>query len=60
MEEFAKSEDIKIINLYPLFKKEFQENKRSMYLEGDHHLNDYGHELFAKEIYKLMVEEEIV
>tara|TARA_Y100000310_G_scaffold341724_1_gene441787 strand:+ start:1256 stop:2707 length:1452 start_codon:yes stop_codon:yes gene_type:complete len=59
LEEFAKSENIKIINLHPLFKKEF-ENKRSMYLEGDHHLNDYGHELFAKEVYNLMVKEGIV
>jgi hypothetical protein len=30
-----------------------------MYLEGDHHLNDYGHELFAKEVHNLMVKEGI-
>lgn len=60
LEDFAKSENIKIINLYPLFKKEFQENKKSMYLEGDNHLNDYGHELFAKEIYKTLVQKGLV
>jgi len=60
LEDFAKSENIKIINLYPIFKKEFQENKKSMYLEGDNHLNDYGHELFAKEIYKTLVQKGLV
>ncbi len=60
LEDFAKSENIKIVNLYPLFKKEFQENKKSVYLEGDHHLNDYGHELFAKEIYNMLIQEGLV
>ncbi len=60
LEEFAKMENIPIINLLPLFKEEFQQNKKNLYLEGDHHLGDYGHELFAKEIYKLLVQEGIV
>ncbi len=59
LEDFAKSENIKIINLYPVFKREFIDNKKDLYLEGDHHLNDYGHELFAKEIYNLLVKEGI-
>ena len=60
LEEFAKSENITIVNLYPVFKKEFQQNKRSMYLEEDHHLNDYGHELFAKELYNKLVEAGVI
>jgi len=59
LEEFTDSEDIKMVNLFPLFKQEFQEG-RSVYLEGDHHLNDYGHELFAKEIYTLLVEDGLI
>lgn len=57
LDRFAEDNDIRIINLYPLFKKEFRENKRNMYLDGDHHLNDYGHELFAKEVYDYLVKE---
>jgi len=60
LDKFSKDNGIKIVNLYPVFKKEFNENKKDMYLEGDHHLNDYGHELFAKEVYNLMVKEGLV
>jgi len=60
LEDFAEEENIKIINLYPTFKKEFQENKKDIYLVEDHHLNDYGHEVYAKEIYNLLIEEGIV
>ena len=60
LEQFAKEENIKIVNLYPVFKKEFLENKKNIYLEGDGHLNDYGHELFAKEISKKLAEENII
>ena len=59
MEQFAKSNGIKVVNLYPVFKEEFQKGK-SMYLEGDHHLNDYGHELYAREVHKLLVQEGLV
>lgn len=59
LEEFAKSENIKIVSLYPVFKEEF-ENSKSVYLEGDHHLNDYGHKIFAKELYKAFVEAGLV
>lgn len=60
LENFAKSEGIRVINLYPLFKKEYQENHHDMYLDGDHHLNDYGHELMAREIYKYLSENGLI
>ena len=59
LEEFARLENITVINLYPLFKKEFQQN-RNMYLNGDNHLNDYGHELLAVEVFNMLLENGIV
>ena len=60
IDHIAKSENITIVNLYPVFEREFQQNKKSMYLEEDHHLNDYGHELFAKELYNKLVEAGVI
>lgn len=60
LENFAERENIKIVNLYPTFKTEFQDNNRDLYLESDNHLNDYGHEVFAREIYNLLIEEGLV
>jgi len=60
LEDFAERENIKIVNLYPTFKTEFQDNNRDVYLKSDHHLNDYGHEVFAGEIYKLLIEENLI
>ena len=60
LEDFAERENIKIVNLYPTFKTEFQDNNRNLYLEGDNHLNDYGHKVFAREIYNLLIEEGLV
>lgn len=51
LEQFANDNNITIVNLYPKFLEEFSQGK-SMYLEGDHHLNDYGHQLFAQAIYE--------
>lgn len=59
LEDFAKKQGINVVNLYPLFKEEFEKGN-SMYLEGDHHLNDYGHELYAREVHKLLAEEGLV
>jgi len=60
LEEFAKRENIKIINLLPIFKEEFQDNEKDPYLDGDHHMNDHGHDVFAKEIYKALIEENLI
>ena len=59
LEQFAKENNILIINLLPLFKEEFSKGN-DMYLDGDNHLNDYGHELFAREIHNLMIREGLI
>lgn len=59
LEAFAQQNNISVINLYPVFKKEFQENNKDMYAE-DGHLNDHGHELVAQEIYKKLRELHII
>jgi len=59
LERYAESENIRLINLLPSFKKEFQEN-RDVYLYGDDHINDHGHEVFAKEVYEMLLKEGIV
>lgn len=61
LENFAKSKGIKILNLYQRFKEEYQQNKRDIFLfDGDPHLNDYGNELFAKELHKYLAQQGLV
>jgi len=55
LEEFSERENIKIVNLLPVFREQFQKGN-DVYLEGDNHLNDYGHEIFAQQVYDAMVE----
>jgi lysophospholipase L1-like esterase len=51
LEKLAKENGIIVVNLYPVFKEEFEKGN-DMYLIGDHHLNDYGHELYARKVYE--------
>ena len=60
LDEFAKRENIKIVDLYPVFKKEFNEEKKDPYLDGDAHLGDYGQEVFAREVYRALKEEGVI
>lgn len=54
MEDFGHQANISVLNLYPIFKEEL--SKKDMYLTGNDHLNDYGHELVAREMYKTFIE----
>ena len=42
--------------MHPVFKKEYSDNKKNIFLEGDNHLNDYGHEWVASEMYNKLLE----
>ncbi|MBI5392211.1 SGNH/GDSL hydrolase family protein [Candidatus Woesearchaeota archaeon] len=60
LEEYAKKTNTRYINLYPVVKKEVQENNKELYLNDDDHFNDAGAEVAAREIYKYLKENRLI
>lgn len=54
LENAAREAHIPVLDLYPLFKEELP--KKDLYLIGNDHLNDYGHEVVAQEIYRVLTQ----
>jgi hypothetical protein len=56
--DFAKGNDINLINLFPSFLKGKESSLKEFFIEGDIHWNEKGHELVASELmrYVFMVQ----
>lgn len=59
IQEFAESQGIPTLNLFPCFEKVMMENKVTLG-EDDPHLNSQGHEIVAKAVYDFIIRNNIL